>query len=291
MDSLESIILVLVILCILILFKIESNRKIEGFAFLSGAINWLWGAAKTVLKVVILPVVKYIAPASTLAKVLEGAILMLELPVLVPQFIRKSGDKGVEALQKMHNVIAKYTDILRRFGILTYKKARDTANKYFKIVSDTLKGFASKGISTFKKTATDRVNKLTELFQTIIKKLTDLFRRELLKNTSIWMKQTLFQVNNTMIYVKNTIKNTLREAKKHTINLYKQILTDMNNNIIKFTNKLNKRLNLALASTFFKIQPYMIFLSFTLFLLIGGGIFFYFIFSSSEENIDKVNNN
>jgi hypothetical protein len=298
MDSLESIILVLIILCILILFKIKSNRKIEGFAYFDfvrkigeGIVNAgkAIGAAAVKTAKAVAAAAKAAYEAIKLAA--ELALLMVQLPWLIKKFISKSGDKGVSALQRMHNVIAKYTGILRQMGILTYQNARDTTKKYFKIASDTLKNFATQGISTFKQGVTDNSNKFIKLFEIITKKLTNLFHIQLLKNASIWMNETLSQVNKTMIYMKNTIQNTLRGAKKHTITLYEQILNDINHNIGKFVAELNKRLNLALGSTFFKIQPYMIFFSFALFLLIGGGIFLYFYFSSSEENIGEELNN
>jgi hypothetical protein len=298
MDSLESIILVLIILCIIILFKIKSNRNIEHFAYFDFIRKIGEGIVKAgkAIGAAAVKAAKAVAAAAKAAyeaikMAAELALLLVQLPWLIKKFISKSGEKGVSALQRMHNVIAKYTDILRKMGILTYEKARDTTKQYFKIASDTLKSFASQGINTFKQGFKDNSDKFIKMFEMITKKLTDLFHRQLLKNASIWMNETLSQISKTMTYMTNTIKNTLRDGKKNFIILYKQILNDMYNDIGKFTGELNKRLNLALGSTFFKIQPYMIFFSFALFLLIGGGIFLYFYFSSDEENIGEELNN
>jgi len=285
MDSLESIILVLIILCIFVLIKIKSNRRIEGF----GLFGWIKKAVKKVVKVV-KTVVKVIKSAA------ELALLGVQLPWLIPRFMNKLTGKARTSLNTLHGIISKYVGILERMGIITFQKAKNMTKRYFNMTLRTIKKsslnglktvkkISSDGINTFKKSSIRISNELIKLFERISTKVTNLFHNQLVKHVSNWINLSKVEVKKTMTYINNTVKNSIRDIKKNAIILYNQILTDMNKNINRFTDELNNRLKLALGSTFLKIQPYMIFLSFGLFLLIGGGIFLYF--SSSEESVEN----
>jgi hypothetical protein len=268
MDSLESIILVLIILCIIILFKIKSNRKIEGF-------GCSWYDLPCIARAI----------AEALRKALELiyiaftlGLLVIQMPWLIPKFFRDGGKSAENALRFFHKTISVYIQRVRKFGFDTYDRTKKTIDKYFNLA-----------INTVKHSAAMSVDKLLKIFSNIVKKITSLFHIELIKAVSKGMNEVLFQIKNTMRYATKTIIDTLMNIKKQAIILFHQILNDTNKNINKFTREINQRFKLILGSTYAKIQPYMIFISSALFLLIGGGIFSYFYFSSSED-INEVNN-
>ena len=268
MDSLESIILVLIILCIIILFKIKSNRKIEGFGCRWYDVPCHARAVAAALRAVL----EAIYIAFTLG------LLVIQMPWLIPKFFRDGGNSAQQALRSFHRTISVYIRKLRGFGFSTYNRTKNTINKYFNLAMNTIKN-----------TATLSVERIMKVFSSIVKKMTNLFHTEIINTVSKAMKEALLQIKKTMRYMTKTIKNTLINVKKQSIILYHQILNDTNKKINKFTHELHQRLKLAFGSTYAKIQPYMIFISSALFLLIGGGIFSYFYFSSSEDT-NEVNN-
>jgi hypothetical protein len=268
MDSLESIILVLIILCIIILFKIKSNRKIEGFGCSWYDVPCHARAIAEALR----KALELIYIAFTLG------LLVIQMPWLVPKFLRDGGKSAERALIFFHRTISVYIQRVRRFGFDTYSRTKKTIDKYFNLA-----------INTVKHSAAMSVDKVLKIFSSIVKKITKLFNTELINSVSKGMKEVLSQVKNTMKYATKTIINTLMNIKKQAIILFHQILNDTNKNINKFTREINQRFKLILGSTYAKIQPYIIFISAALFLLIGGGIFSYFYFSSSED-INEVNN-
>jgi hypothetical protein len=267
MDSLESIILVLSILCILILFKIKSNRKIEGFGCRWYDVVCHARAVARALKAVL----EAIYIAFTLG------LLAIQMPWLVTKFFRDGPKIAILGLKFLYHGISVYTHRLKNLGFVTMYRTQITIRKYFNLAMDTLKNSASLS-----------AKRMMKIFHHIVNKLTDLFHTELISSMSKGMDEVLLQFKNTMKYVTKTIKNTLIHVKKQSIILFHGILNDTNKNINKFTHELNKKLKLIFGSTYAKIQPYMIFITSALFLLIGGGIFSYFYFSSSEENVNEL---
>ena len=266
MDSLESIILVLIILCILILFKIKSNRKIEGFGCRWYDVPCHARAVARALKAAL----EAIYIAFTLG------LLAIQMPWLIPKLFRDGSRAAQWGLKFLYRGISVYTSRLKKLGFDTYDRTQNTIRKYFNLAMDTLKNSASLS-----------AKRMMKIFHHIVNKLTDLFHTELISSMSKGMDEVLLQFKNTMKYVTKTIKNTLIHVKKQSIILFHGILNDTNKNINKFTHELNKKLKLIFGSTYAKIQPYMIFITSALFLLIGGGIFSYFYFSSSEENVNE----
>ena len=274
MDSLESIILVLIILCIIILFKIKSNRKIEGFGFLGS----VWRAIKKAAAAVAEAIRK---AAEILYIAVTLGVLMVELTWLIPKFFRDGSKKARTWIRIFHYKMQIHIQRVRKFGFGIYGRIKDTIDKYFNLAMNTIK-----------RTAFVSVDKMLKMFTNIVKNISNLFHTEIINVLSKGMNEFLFQIKKAMKYVTNTIKYTLINVKKQAIILFHGILNDTNKNINKFTSEINRRFKLVLGSTYAKIQPYMIFISSALFLLIGGGIFSYFYFSSSEDinEVNEVNN-
>ena len=202
MDSLESIILVLVSLCILILFKKKSNRNIEGF----GLFGSIWRGIKKAAKAI---AAKAKAAYEAIKMAAELSLLTVQLPWLIPSFFKRGGKSAQDALKYFHRTISVYISKLRKFGFDTYNRTKNTIDKKFNLA-----------INTINHTAMVSIEQLLKIFSNIIKKITDLLHTELISNIYKGFNESLLQVKNIMTYTTKTIKNTLINVKKKVIILY-----------------------------------------------------------------------